>query len=292
LKRKYAVFGGLALVLAAVGGLLFYFNFSGGEGQALAVVNGEKITVEHFVAEIEKVQEPTRGMLKEEPAQFLDMMIMKVLVLQEAKKHGIRQGKEDKSEEGLIQGFLTEKFSSPSAVSKEEIAAFYELLKDRMEGKSLEDVAPMIEMVIRQQKQEEELKRFLEGLRSNAAVEINQERLNGLTAKPPDASTNTEEELAQALKRGRPVLVDFGSNSCLPCRQLRPILQEIRKEQEGKLEVLVIDINKYRELSKQYQIQLIPTLVFFDSNGKEAFRHQGFMPKTALMEELKKVGIS
>jgi thioredoxin-related protein len=38
-------------------------------------------------------------------------------------------------------------------------------------------------------------------------------------------------------------------------------------------------------------IQVIPTLVFFDSKGKEMFRHQGFKPKTALMEELKKIGV-
>ncbi|MFH1122445.1 MAG: thioredoxin family protein, partial [Pseudomonadota bacterium] len=91
---------------------------------------------------------------------------------------------------------------------------------------------------------------------------------------------------------GRPVLVDFGSNSCIPCRQLRPILQEIRKEQAGNLEVLVIDIYKHQALAGQYRIQVMPTLIFFDSTGKEVFRHQGFMPKTALMEQLKKVGIS
>ena len=191
-----------------------------------------------------------------------------------------------------MQEFLQKKFPPPPAVSREEVGAFYEMYKDRMEGKPLEQVAPMIEQFIGQQKQEEEYGRFLEGLRSNAAVEINQERLKGLAAKPTDTSTNTEEEFAKAIKSGRPVLVDFGSNSCIPCRQLRPILQEIRKEQKGKLEVLVIDIYKYQALAAQYRIQVMPTLVFFDSTGKEVVRRQGFMPKTALMEELKKVGVS
>ena len=52
----------------------------------------------------------------------------------------------------------------------------------------------------------------------------------------------------------------------------------------------MIDVYKYQALASEYRIQVIPTLVFFDSTGKEVFRQQGFMPKTALMEQLKKVG--
>lgn len=291
MKTKLLIVGGAVLVLLA--GALSYVYFSGkASGNALASVNGEKITVERFSQEIEKIQEPTRGLFKEDPAKFLDMMIMKALLLQEVRKQGSSPAREDMAEDAAIQEFLKKKFPSPPAVSKEEVAAFYEMYKNQMGGQTLEQVSPMIEQVIRQQKLEEEYGRYLEGLRTNAAIQINQERLKGLASKPADTSTNTEEEFAKALKSGRPVLVDFGSNSCIPCRQLRPILQEIRKEQEGKLEVLVIDIYKHQTLAAQYRIQVMPTLVFFDSSGKEVVRRQGFMPKTALMEELKKVGIS
>lgn len=291
MKKKY-IFIGAAVFVILAGAAVSYFLFAAGSGgKALASVNGEKITVERFFQEVEKVEEPSRGMIKEKPVQFLDMMIMRALVLQEARKQGIQPGKEEKGEEEAIQQFLQKKFPSSPTVSKEELAEFYERYKDRMEGKTLDEMTPMIEQFIGQQKQEQEYGRFLEGLRSNAAVEINQERLKGLASKPSDTSTNTEEEFAKALKSGRPVLMDFGSNSCIPCRQLRPILQEIRKEQKGKLEVLVIDIYKYQALASQYRIQVMPTLVFFDSTGKEVVRRQGFMPKTALMEELKKIGV-
>ncbi|MDD5207325.1 MAG: thioredoxin family protein [Desulfobacterales bacterium] len=177
-------------------------------------------------------------------------------------------------------------------MSSEELGAFYETHKERLEGKPLEEVAPLIEQFIQQQKQEEEYLRFVQEIRDRAAIEINQERLQALAVKPADTATNTAEDLTRALQSGRPVLVDFGSNSCIPCRQLRPILHEIKKEQEGKLEVLVIDVYKNQNLSSEYRIQLIPTLVFFDSKGKEMFRHQGFKPKAALMEDLKKIGVS
>jgi thioredoxin 1 len=289
-KAKLFVIGGAVLVLLA--GAVSYVVFGGKDsGKALASVNGEEITVDRFLQEVEKVQEPTRGMFKEDPAKFLDMMIMKALLLQEIRKQGSQPGKEEKGEETAIQEFLQKKFSSPPAVSREEIGAFYETYKGRMEGKTLEQMAPMIEQVIQQQKQEEEYMRFLQEIRERAAVEINQERLKAMAAKPADA-TNTEEDFSKALKNGRPVLVDFGSNTCIPCRQLRPILQEIRKEYSGKLEVLVIDVYKHQDLAREYRIQAIPTVIFFDLNGKEVFRQQGFMPKAAILEQLRKVGVS
>ncbi len=292
MKTKLVVILAAAFVVLAGTALLYFLLPDGSGGKALASVNGEKISVDRFLLEVEKIEEPTRGMIKEDPAQYLDMMIMKTLVLQEAKKEGIQPGKDGKDEQERIQEFLQKKFSAPPPVSKEEIEAFYQAYKEGLEGKTLDEVAPMIEQAIQQQKQEEEYLRFLQGIRDKAAVEINQERLKAIAVKPTDTATNTGEDLAQALKSGRPVLVDFGSNSCVPCRQLRPILLEIKKEQEGKIEVLVIDVYKHQSLSSEYKIQVIPTLVFFDSKGAEMFRQQGFMPKAALMGHLNKLGVS
>ena len=291
MKHKGYVIGGAVTILAAVAVLLYLLRFANGTGQALATVNGEKITVQQFLQDVVKIQEPDRSMLREDPSKFLEMMIMKALILQEVRREGFQASKEERGEEEVIQEFLQKKFSSPPAVSKEELAAFYETYKDRMEGQTLEQAAPMIEQVIRQGKQEEEYMRFLEEIRNRASVEINQERLKAMRAKAPE-STNTGEDFSKALKSGRPVLVDFGSNSCIPCRQLRPILQEIRKEQAGKMEVLVIDIYKYQDLANEYRIQVIPTIILFDSNAKEVFRNQGFMPKAAIMEQTRKVGVS
>ena len=291
MKHKGYVIGGAVTILAAVAVLLYLLRFANGTGQALATVNGEKITVQQFLQDVVKIQEPDRSMLREDPAKFLDMMIMKALILQEVRREGFQASKEERGEEEVIQEFLQKKFSSPPAVSKEELAAFYETYKDRMEGQTLEQAAPMIEQVIRQGKQEEEYMGFLEEIRNRASVEINQERLKAMRAKAPE-STNTGEDFSKALKSGRPVLVDFGSNSCIPCRQLRPILQEIRKEQAGKMEVLVIDVYKYQDLANEFRIQVIPTIILFDSNAKEVFRHQGFMPKAAIMEQTRKVGVS
>ena len=113
--------------------------------------------------------------------------------------------------------------------------------------------------------------------------------LQKITAKPLDL--NTEQDFLNALKSGKPVLVDFGSNSCLPCRQMRPILHEVKKEHLGKAEVLVVNVYKYKSLASEHKIRTIPTLIFFDSNGKEVHRHQGFMSKNLILEQFRKMGI-
>ena len=297
MRRRSVIIGAIVIAVLA-GASLFYLAYSGGSGgQVLAMVNGEKITVDRFNQGISKVKEPNRGIFKENPAKFLEGMIMRTLVLQEAKKQGLLPAREKKdpeasvsSDEALIKEFLEKRFASVHAVSQQEVETFYENYKDRMEGKPLEQVAPMIEQIIRQGKQQEQLEQFIRGLRKSARIEINQDRLQKIAAKPPDS--NTEEDFSKALKSGRPVLVDFGSNSCIPCRQMRPILKEIRKEHSGKAEVLVIDVYKYQNLARAHKIQIIPTLAFFDSNGKEVHRHKGFMRKKAIIEQLRKMGVN
>jgi thioredoxin 1 len=148
----------------------------------------------------------------------------------------------------------------------------------------------MIEQILQEEKQREEVGRFVEDLRKNAKVEIDQGRLQKIAAKPPES--NTPDDFKKALTDGKPFLVDFGANSCIPCRQMRPVLKEVDKEYAGKTRVLIIDVYKYQDLAREYKIQLLPTLVFFDPKGKEAFRHMGVLDKEKIVAKLKEIGMS
>jgi len=298
MKRKIIIFVVITIVALAGAFLFYFFYLESPSRQVLAQVNDEKITVEQFNKELAKVENPIQDMYKEEPNKLLEGIIIKLLLLQEAKKQGssapVKTYKDAAKgslslEESIINEFMEKKFSSPPEVTREEIERFYKMYKDRMEGKPLKEVAPAIEQIIREMKQREALGQFLGELRKNAKVNINQERLQKITAKPPDS--NTEEDFKKATAGGKPVLVDFGANSCVPCRQLRPILKEINKEYSEKASVLVIDVYKYQDLARQYQIQLIPTLVFFDSKGKEVFRHVGILEKEKIVAKLKEIGM-
>ncbi len=297
MKQKLIILGAVVAILT--GALLFYFFYlQHPSRQILAQVNEEKITLEQLNSELEKAESPLiREMLRENPQELLEGIIMKTIFLQEAKKQGltppVKTYKDtDKDalspEEALIAELMKKKFSTPPTVTKEEIKAFYPLLKDRLGGQPLDKISPIIEQLIQQFKQEEAMKQYVAELRSSAKVEIDQIRLQKIASKPPES--NTDEELKKALVGGKPLLVDFGANSCLPCRQLRPILKELSKEFAGKAEILVIDVYKYQRLAADYKIAALPTLVFFDNKGKEVFRHPGAMNKDQIVAKLKEIG--
>jgi thioredoxin 1 len=297
MKRKVIIIG--AIIILILAGASYFFYFGNPSRQNLAQVNGEKITVEQFNKELSQLETPLREMYREQPQQFLEGIIIKTILLQEAKKQNIsapvktyKDATKDSlsPEEGMIAELMKKKFSTQPAVTKEEIKTFYSLFKDRMEGKTLEQAAPAIEQIIREGKQQEEARQFIGELRSSAKVEIDQIRLEKIAAKPPES--NTEDDFKKAIISGKPVLVDFGANSCLPCRQLRPVLKEIAKEHTDKANILVIDVYKYQDLAREYKIQLIPTLVFFDAKGKEVFRNVGVLEKEKIVAKLKEIGMA
>ena len=89
---------------------------------------------------------------------------------------------------------------------------------------------------------------------------------------------------------GLPRLVDLGAGMCIPCKMMAPILEELRKEYEGRLDVVVIDVNEEKEEAARYKIDLIPTQIFFDPSGKELFRHEGFFSKEDILAKWKELG--
>jgi thioredoxin-related protein len=62
-------------------------------------------------------------------------------------------------------------------------------------------------------------------------------------------------------------------------------------EYSEKARILVIDIYKYQKLARDYKVMLIPTLVFFDTKGKEVFRHVGAWGKEEIIAKLKEIGM-
>jgi thioredoxin 1 len=104
---------------------------------------------------------------------------------------------------------------------------------------------------------------------------------SGLTSLP----------LGKALSSGKPTLAEFGSSTCVPCKQMKPILEKLAVEYEGKLNVVIVEIYEQMELARQYGIMAIPTQIVFDSNGKEITRHMGLWPREEIIAQLNKMGI-
>ena len=97
--------------------------------------------------------------------------------------------------------------------------------------------------------------------------------------------------LSNARKDGKIVMLELGSVGCRPCEQMKPVMEKLRTNYKGKLEVLFIDVRKDRDAAKKFGVYAIPTQVFLDKNGKEFHRHIGFYEYEEIEPVLKKAGI-
>ena len=87
-----------------------------------------------------------------------------------------------------------------------------------------------------------------------------------------------------------PRLVDLGADKCIPCKMMAPILKELAAEYKDKLQVVFLDVWKNPQEGPKYKIRVIPTQIFFDADGKELFRHEGFFSKEDILAKWKKFG--
>jgi thioredoxin 1 len=88
-----------------------------------------------------------------------------------------------------------------------------------------------------------------------------------------------------------PKLVDLGAGKCIACKKMAPVLEEAKKLYGGKAEVVFIDVWENPNAGSQYGIRLIPTQIFFDREGKEVFRHEGFFPLEDIKKTFESMGV-
>lgn len=88
-----------------------------------------------------------------------------------------------------------------------------------------------------------------------------------------------------------PMLVDLGKGTCIPCKKMKPILDELKAEYEGRAVVKIIDLRYERQAARKYGIRLIPTQIFFDAEGNEVYRHEGFMDKKSIKMKFAEMGV-
>ena len=85
------------------------------------------------------------------------------------------------------------------------------------------------------------------------------------------------------LKSTLPVLVDFGAPSCGPCQMAGLVIEELAKENEGKIKVGKVNVDESPQTAGKYGVMSIPTVIFF-KEGKEVARKVGFEGKEAYLK--------
>jgi thioredoxin 1 len=108
------------------------------------------------------------------------------------------------------------------------------------------------------------------------------------TFSEPSVDRRFPKEIAQS---PLPKLLDFGMGTCIPCKKMAPILNELAEEYKGRVDIKIIEVYKEREMTQANRIRLIPTQVFYDSKNNEVFRHEGFMDKERIKKVFEKMGV-
>jgi thioredoxin 1 len=116
--------------------------------------------------------------------------------------------------------------------------------------------------------------------------------LSGLAALlgPPEILADVA-KFSDVPVKGMVTMIDLGADKCIPCKMMAPIMAKLEKVYEGRAVIVFIDVWKHNEQAKRFGIRAIPTQIFYNENGREVYRHVGFMDEKAIINQLKKMGI-
>ncbi len=106
------------------------------------------------------------------------------------------------------------------------------------------------------------------------------------------AEPSTDNLASATVTAPQPRLVDLGAGRCIPCKMMVPVLEDLKKEYAGRMQVEFIDVWQNPDAGKKYGIRVIPTQVFYDASGKELFRHEGFISKEDILKKWAQLGVT
>ncbi|MCF8108934.1 MAG: thioredoxin fold domain-containing protein [Desulfohalobiaceae bacterium] len=260
----------------------------------LATVNTEKIRPADLENLLKAIPESQRKAYARDKEALLESLIKQTVLLQEAERLDVggtppaaeanNATLQHRQMNERITALLEQEVLNDVRVQESELRRFYEDNKEQMpEESSFEAVKEQLRPYVLQMKQRQAVDDYIGRLLGKASITRNQDWIETQKAALAD------NPLTRALETGRPVLADFGRGTCIPCKMMQPILEELQEQYKGEAEILILDVDEYPRLTGKAGIRSIPTQIFYDTTGKEVTRHQGFMDKESIIQELEKL---
>jgi len=91
--------------------------------------------------------------------------------------------------------------------------------------------------------------------------------------------------------KGMVTMVDLGAKKCIPCKMMAPIMEKLEKEYAGRAAIVFLDVWEDQAPARRFAIRAIPTQIFFDKEGREVYRHMGFLGEEEIVRRLKDMGV-
>jgi thioredoxin 1 len=85
-----------------------------------------------------------------------------------------------------------------------------------------------------------------------------------------------------------PILIDFGSDSCVPCKKMAPIIKELNHDLQNKAIILFVDVGKHPALAEGFPISIIPTQLLINSDGTPYIPSENLFPSVNYFRGIKK----
>lgn len=274
--------------ITAESGESFLQEQPGSDPDILVTVNNIKITRKYFEEKFASLPDEYKSAFQNDKDGFLNHLVTREILYQEAVKKGFVKNSsaienDEQKKDNSVRELLIN-VSKNIKVSEAEMRSFYRKRRSDMQGASFEQVKLELENYLRQQKQDDFINKYIAGLEKKANIVKNAvwvKEQEALKAKHP---------FYQALKNGKPTVLDLGAGTCVPCKMMKPIFEELGKEYQGRANIILLEISENRDLATKYRVRVIPTQIFFDKNGNENWRHEGFLAKEEIVKKLKELG--
>lgn len=230
--------------------------------------------------------------LPEEVRKQADMFLFHILesiAMEEILMREVFGEHRDETDEEKLQAVVTDymlEVVGDIEVTDDEIETFYNENREMMPDISLEQLSSGIAGHLRQQKEETAWEEHIRGMGRRVPITLSEV----WTTQQADRMKGNPVDRARA--SDKPVLVDFGADWCAVCRQLKPVIAAVEEKYGDQAAIVNIDVDEHQFLANRYGVSGIPLLIFFDKDGKEVFRHTGFMSEELIVERLKELGVS
>ena len=251
--------------------------------EIIATINDFHLTRDYIESKIGDVPDEDKQLFEKNQPFLVAQFVQSHILLMEARREGLVKEKADeKAQNEAIQKMVQDKVGE-AEVTDDDVQQAYEKYKDQLGDTKFEDAKPLIRQALLQQKQQEIFMKFMNDISKDVKVAVNkdwaQQQNTILTNNPVD----------KARQSGKVTMAEFGAEWCPPCREMAPVIKQLKDELKDNVNIIPVDVDKEKALAMRYSVRNLPTQVYFNAKGEEVSRHEGMCSKEDILKKLDEI---